>query len=39
MKQDGFLKALQGQTTLAEIERVTEGKASLEEDEGEDIAQ
>lgn len=29
MKQDGFLKALQGQTTLAEIERVTEGKASV----------
>ncbi|NCU41484.1 MAG: type II/IV secretion system protein [Candidatus Moranbacteria bacterium] len=29
MKQDGFLKALQGQTTLAEIERVTEGKASI----------
>lgn len=32
MKQDGLLKALQGMTTLAEIERVTEGKILLDEE-------
>jgi len=38
MKQDGLLKALQGFTTLEEVERVTEGKASvggdMEDDKG-----
>lgn len=32
MKQDGLLKALQGITTLAEIERVTEGKMLIDEE-------
>ncbi|MFZ2300036.1 MAG: GspE/PulE family protein [Candidatus Moraniibacteriota bacterium] len=31
MKQDGILKALKGITTLAEIERVTEGKILVDE--------
>lgn len=32
MKQDGILKALKGITTLAEIERVTEGKILVDEE-------
>lgn len=32
MKQDGLLKVLKGITTLAEIERVTEGKILVDED-------
>lgn len=32
MKQDGILKALQGITTLAEVERVTEGKILVDEE-------
>jgi type IV pilus assembly protein PilB len=32
MKQDGILKALQGITTLAEVERVTEGKLLVDEE-------
>jgi len=32
MKQDGILKALKGITTLAEIERVTEGKILIDEE-------
>lgn len=32
MKQDGILKALKGLTTLAEVERVTEGKILLNEE-------
>jgi type IV pilus assembly protein PilB len=32
MKQDGLLKALKGITTLAEVERVTEGKILIDEE-------
>lgn len=32
MKQDGILKALKGLTTLAEVERVTEGKILVDEE-------
>lgn len=32
MKQDGILKALQGITTLSEVERVTEGKTLVDEE-------
>ncbi len=32
MRQDGILKALKGMTTLEEIERVTEGNMSLEDE-------
>lgn len=32
MKQDGILKALKGMTTLAEVERVTEGKILVDEE-------
>lgn len=32
MKQDGILKALKGLTTLAEVERVTEGKLLVDEE-------
>lgn len=32
MKQDGLLKALQGITTLSEVERVTEGKILIDEE-------
>ena len=37
MKQDGFLKALQGHTTIEEIERVTEGKVSVGGDMSDDV--
>ena len=32
MKQDGLLKALRGDTTIAEVERVTEGAALVDEE-------
>ena len=32
MRQDGILKALKGITTLAEVERVTEGKLLIDEE-------
>ena len=32
MKQDGVLKVLKGITTLAEVERVTEGKILIDEE-------
>ncbi len=32
MKQDGILKALQGETTLAEVQRVTEGDLMVDEE-------
>lgn len=32
MKQDGFLKALRGETTIAEVERVTEGATLVDEE-------
>jgi type IV pilus assembly protein PilB len=37
MKQDGFLKALQGYTTIEEIERVTEGRVSVGGDMSDDV--
>ena len=32
IKQDGLLKAIKGLTTLEEVDRVTEGNMSLEEE-------
>ena len=32
MKQDGILKALRGDTTIAEVERVTEGATLVDEE-------
>ena len=37
LKQDGLLKALQGFTTIAEVERVTEGKIAVGGDMADDV--